>query len=117
MEVKKGDVLIREGSDGDGLFVLVDGEVEVSLRGTKINTIKRGGCFGEMVYFSDHHARRSTTITAKTECDVIEIKAKAIDIAGDGMQAEFNKACMHVLIDRLSQMNARLAVLKAGQQA
>ena len=116
-EVKEGDVLIREGSDGDGLFVLVDGEVEVSLRGTKINTIKRGGCFGEMVYFSDHHSRRSTTITAKTECDVIEIKAKAIDAASDGVQAEFNKACMHVLIDRLSQMNTRLAVLKAGQQA
>ena len=116
-EVKPGEVLIREGDEGDGLFVLIDGEVDVTLRGTRVNAIKRGGCFGEMVYFSNHITKRSTTVTAKTECDVIEIKAKAIDVASDGVQAEFNKACMHVLIDRLTQMNARMAVLKAGQES
>jgi eukaryotic-like serine/threonine-protein kinase len=115
-EAVKGDVLIEEGDEGDGLFILVDGEVEVSLRGAKINSIKRGGIFGEMLYFADQTSKRSTTISAKTDCIVIEIKAKSISAATDGVQAEFNKACIGVLIERLSQMNGRLALLKAADR-
>ncbi len=113
-EHKKGSTLIVEGGVGDALYVLVDGSVEASLRGARINTIKRGGCFGEMSYFNDKIQRRTTTITATSDCDVIEIKASAIRGASDGMQAEFNKACMQVLIERLQNMNNRLALLKAG---
>jgi hypothetical protein len=115
-EHKKGDVLIAEGSPGDALYVLVDGEVHASLRGAKINSIKRGGCFGEMSYFNDRSQRRSTTITATTDCDVIQLAGPALRNASDGVQAEFNKACLQVLIERLQQMNTRLALLKAGDE-
>ena len=113
-ECKKDDTIVVEGGTGDALYVLIDGEVEASLRGARINSIKRGGCFGEMSYFSDKIQRRTTTIKAKTDCDVIELKASAIRGASDGVQAEFNKACMQVLIERLRNMNTRLALLKAG---
>ena len=114
VEHKKGDTLIVEGGTGDGLYVLVEGQVEASLRGARINNIKRGGCFGEMSYFSKTIQRRTTTIVASTDCTLIEIKAAAIRTASDGLQAEFNKACMQVLIERLQNMNNRLALLKAG---
>ncbi|HEY4375281.1 MAG TPA: serine/threonine-protein kinase [Burkholderiales bacterium] len=115
-EFKTGDVVIHEGTDGDALFVLVGGEVDVSLRGQRVSTIKRGGIFGEILYFADQAAKRSTTITARNECDVIQIKAAAIRAASDGVQAEFNKASMRVLIERLTQMNARLAMMKAAEE-
>jgi CRP-like cAMP-binding protein len=115
-EFKTGDVVIREGSDGDALFILVAGEVDVSLRNQRVSTIKRGGIFGEILYFADQAAKRSTTITARAQCDVIEIKAAAIRAASDGVQAEFNKASMRVLIERLTQMNARLAMMKAAEE-
>lgn len=115
MEFKAGSVIIREGDDGDALYVLVDGEVDVSLRGQRVSAIKRGGIFGEILYFADQLAKRNTTIIAKTDCDVIEIKANSIRAASDGVQAEFNKASMRVLIERLTQMNARLAMMKAGE--
>ena len=113
-EIKKDETIMVEGGPGDALYVLIDGEVEASLRGARINSIKRGGCFGEMSYFSDKIQRRTTTIKAKTDCDVIELKSSAIRGASDGVQAEFNKACMQVLIERLQNMNTRLALLKAG---
>lgn len=115
-EFKTGDVVIREGDDGDALFVLVGGEVDVSLRGQRVSSIKRGGIFGEILYFADQTTKRSTTITARSDCDVIEIKAAAIRNASDGVQAEFNKASMRVLIERLTQMNARLAMMKAAEE-
>jgi tRNA A-37 threonylcarbamoyl transferase component Bud32 len=115
-ECKAGSVVIREGDDGDALFVLVEGEVDVSLRGQRVSSIKRGGIFGEILYFSDQLAKRNTTITAKLDCDVIEIKAASIRAASDGVQAEFNKASMRVLIERLTQMNARLAMMKAAEE-
>jgi eukaryotic-like serine/threonine-protein kinase len=111
-----GAVLIREGEEGDSLFVLVDGEVDVSLRSQRVNSIKRGGCFGEMSYFNEQSQKRTTTISARTECTLIELKAAAIRAASDRVQAEFNKACMKVLIERLTQMNARLALMKAGEE-
>jgi predicted Ser/Thr protein kinase len=115
-EFKAGNVVIREGGDGDALFILVAGEVDVSLRNQRVSTIKRGGIFGEILYFADQTAKRSTTITARSDCDVIEIKAAAIRAASDGVQAEFNKASMRVLIERLTQMNARLAMMKAAEE-
>ena len=113
-EFKPGDIVIKEGGFGDGLYVMVDGDVDVSFRGQKVNTIKRGGCFGEMLYFAKAEGRRTTTIVATKPGKAIEIKCAALRAASDGVQAEFNKSSMQVLIDRLTQMNARMAVLRAG---
>ena len=113
-EFKPGGTVIQEGGVGDALYVLVSGDVDVTFRGQKVNTIKPGGCFGEMLYFAKAEARRTTTITATKPSVVIAIKCAALRAAADGVQAEFNKASMQVLIDRLTQMNSRMAVLKAG---
>ena len=113
-EFKPGDIVIQEGGFGDGLYVMVDGDVDVSFRGQKVNTIKRGGCFGEMLYFAKAEGRRTTTIVATKPGKAIEIKCAALRAASDGVQAEFNKSSMQVLIDRLKHMNARMAVLRAG---
>ena len=112
----KDDVLIREGGQGDALYVLVNGEVDVSIRGQRVGAIKRGGCFGEMLYFHNDVARRGTTMIAHTACEVIELKAAAMRAATDAVQAEFNKACMRVLLDRIGHLNARFAMLKAAEE-
>jgi serine/threonine protein kinase len=112
---KRGEVLIREGDEGDALYVLVSGEVEVSIRGQRVSSVKPGGCFGEMLYFQDQTTRRGTTITAHVRSEVIELKAQAMRSASDAVQAEFNKACMRVLLDRVGNINVRFAMLKAAE--
>ena len=107
--IQPGTVLIREGETGDNFYMLVEGEVAVTLLGRPLATIKPGGCFGEIVYFADRTERRTTTITAPGPVTVMEIKTSALDAATDACQVGFNKAFMRVLIDRLVQANRQLA--------
>lgn len=102
-------VIIREGDQGESFYLLVQGKVEVTLGGSSIATIRRGGCFGELLYFSERLTQRTTTITAAGEVTCIEIKSRALKVASSPCQVSFQKAFMRVLIDRLTQANARLA--------
>jgi eukaryotic-like serine/threonine-protein kinase len=108
-KIPAGSVIIREGDHGDSFYLLIGGEVSVTLSGKKLNTIKPGGCFGEILYFTDRVERRTTTITALTDITVIEIKAAALRAATDACQVGLNKAFMRVLIERLMQANVQLA--------
>jgi serine/threonine protein kinase len=102
-------VVIREGEQGESFYLLIEGEVGVTLLGRPLNTIKPGGCFGEILYFTGNSGRRTTTIVATEQITVIEIKAEALRAATDACQVGFNKAFMRVLVDRLSQANLKLA--------
>ena len=73
------------------------------------DTIKPGGCFGEVLYFTGAAGRRTTTIVSVEKITVLEIKSDALRAATDGCQVAFNKAFMRVLIDRLTQANLKLA--------
>jgi hypothetical protein len=108
-KIPAGTVIMREGDHGESFYLLIAGEVSVTLSGTLLNTIKPGGCFGEILYFTERAERRTTTITANTEVTVIEIKASALRAATDACQVAFNKSFMRVLIERLMQANLRLA--------
>jgi tRNA A-37 threonylcarbamoyl transferase component Bud32 len=104
-----GSVIIREGEAGDGFYLLVKGEVAVTLEAKELAKISPGGCFGEMVYFARREARRSTTVTARTEVTIIEMRGAALRAATDACQNAFNKAVTRVLIERLDQTNRLLA--------
>jgi serine/threonine protein kinase len=101
--------LIREGDTGDSFYFLIDGEVEVTLSGKPLATIKPGRCFGELIVFADKMQRRTTTVTATSPITVMEVKAEAMRAATDALQSTFTKACMRVLIERLVYSNERLA--------
>jgi serine/threonine protein kinase len=101
--------IIREGDSGESFYLIVEGQVDVSIQGKSINAVRRGGCFGELLYFSDQVAHRTTTITSVTDLTVVEIKTIALKVASSACQVSFQKAFMRVLIERLTQTNAKLA--------
>jgi len=107
--IEPGTVLMSENEHGDSFYVLVDGEVDVSLLGKSLAVLKPGGCFGEILYFSDSVERRTTTVTARSRITVMQIKAAALRIATPACQVGFNKAFMRVLVERLAQANRQLA--------
>jgi len=106
--VAAGTPLIREGEEGDGFYLLVDGEVKVTLSGKPLASLKPGACFGEILYFTERVQRRTTTVTTGSDSTVIEFKADALRAATDACQVGFNKGCMRVLIDRLAQTHERI---------
>jgi serine/threonine protein kinase len=107
--IPRDTILMREGDQGDSFYILVEGEVAVTLLGKPLSTIHPGGCFGEILYFTGTAGRRTTTIIAGEVITAIEIKAEALRAATDACQVGFNKAFMRVLVERLSQANLRLA--------
>ena len=100
--------LIREGEEGDSFYLLVDGEVKVTLSGKPLASLKPGACFGEILYFTERVQRRTTTVTTGSDATVIEFRADALRAATDACQVGFNKGCMRVLIDRLAQTHERI---------
>jgi len=106
--VAAGTPLIREGEEGDSFYLLVDGEVKVTLSGKPLASLKPGACFGEILYFTERVQRRTTTVTTGSDSIVIEFKADALRAATDACQVGFNKGCMRVLIDRLAQTHERI---------
>jgi eukaryotic-like serine/threonine-protein kinase len=113
--VGPGTVIVREGEQGESLYLLVEGQVGVSLGGRRLGTINPGGCFGEVLYFAERAEPRHTTITALEKSTIVEIRLESLRVATDGCQVGFNKAFMRVLVERLEQANRRLAETAAAE--
>jgi CRP-like cAMP-binding protein len=78
-----GAIIIAEGAEGHLMYVVVQGEVRVSLKGKLLAIVGAGGIVGEMSLISPDI--RSATVTAETDC-----KLAAID------QASFESMLRHV---------------------
>jgi CRP/FNR family cyclic AMP-dependent transcriptional regulator len=59
-----GYVVATEGDPGAGLFVIADGEADVSIGGKRVNHLKAGDFFGEMALLDG--GPRTATVTATT---------------------------------------------------
>jgi small-conductance mechanosensitive channel len=96
----RGERVIREGAEGESMFVLLSGAAEVSIskNGTSIPvaTLKAPDCFGEMSLLTGE--RRTATVRAETDCQVMEI--------GKPVMAEVLRAAPDCL-ERLSELLAR----------
>ncbi|MBW2525854.1 MAG: protein phosphatase 2C domain-containing protein [Deltaproteobacteria bacterium] len=66
-----GEHIIEEGTEGREIFVVVQGSVEVSVKGEPLTTIGVGGHFGELALID--HQVRSATVTAKEDVTLLTI--------------------------------------------
>jgi CRP-like cAMP-binding protein len=75
-----GEVIVREGEEGDSLYVLLGGRVEVSkeLEGRQLVVRQLGDSdvFGEMTLFLD--APRSATVRALEECRLLRVSRPSV---------------------------------------
>jgi small-conductance mechanosensitive channel/CRP-like cAMP-binding protein len=103
----RGENLIKEGAEGDSMFVLLRGaaRVWVSRNGTSIPiaTLSAGDCFGEMSLLTGES--RTATVQAESDCYVLEI--------GKPVMADVLRESPDCL-ERLSELLARRRMENEG---
>lgn len=72
--VSAGTVIFAEGAAAESFYVLLDGEVDISVRQSLLRTLKAGEIFGEMALVDS--SPRSATATARTDCRLVEVDEK-----------------------------------------
>ena len=65
--IKAGEIIFSDGDSGNVMYGLVEGEVEISVKGKVLEIIYQGDIFGEGALVHSDSKRASTAI-AKTDC-------------------------------------------------
>jgi CRP/FNR family cyclic AMP-dependent transcriptional regulator len=71
---KQGETIFEEGEPADCMFSVVEGAVDIRLRGAVLEHISPGGVFGEMALIDK--LPRSATAVAAADCSLAAITEK-----------------------------------------
>ncbi len=98
-----GQPVFTEGQAGDAMYAVVEGEVQIVLRGKVLETIGEGGIFGELALLDDRP--RSASAIAGTDCRVAVIDLKRFTVLTQ-QTPFFAVEVMGVMAERLRRITA-----------
>lgn len=110
---KRGDVLAREGEQGDEFFVLVDGTVRITRGRAHLVDIGPGGHLGELSL--TRPTPRSATATAQTKVRLFALSRQSFDALlrrRPGLGARIALALLDTVGDRLRDLTNRLSMVE-----
>ncbi len=102
IEDEKGHRLLLQH---DKMYLLLDGEVELTIKMKPVASVHQGEIFGEMATLT--RSARSATATTKTQCRFISLDEKQFHTGLRDMP-EFALMMMSVMVHRLREMINRL---------
>ena len=100
-----GQVIFREYDMGAEMYVVLEGEVELSIDSKVLETLGAGQPFGEMALIDS--SPRTATATAKTAVKLAPVPEKRFLFLVQ-QEPEFALRIMKTMTDRLRKMNQRL---------
>jgi eukaryotic-like serine/threonine-protein kinase len=106
---RTGDVIMKEGEQGDYFCLLADGQVKVTKRNKLLNLLRTGECFGEMAYLQKGAHVRGADVTVMSDCKIVSVPTDKLAQASDACRHKFDRAFMEILVERLTMANVRLS--------
>ena len=103
-----GQLILREGDEGDHFCIIATGQVKVTRRNKLLNILDTGECFGEMAYLGEDK-RRGADVSTMSDAKVISIPTVALTQASDATRHQFDAAFLSILVERLTMANVRLS--------
>jgi CRP/FNR family cyclic AMP-dependent transcriptional regulator len=100
-----GEAIFHAYDMGSEMYVVLEGQVELTIEGKVLETLGPGEPFGEMALIDQ--APRVATAIAKTPCKLAVIQEKRF-LFMVAQTPQFALQIMKVMADRLRKMNARL---------
>jgi CRP-like cAMP-binding protein len=114
-EVRAGSQLVGEDDPGYSFFVLVRGQVRITRRGTLLAIRGAGECLAETAFLRRSGARRFSSITAVTDCTVMEFDPDVLWLASPECTRHFHQAFLHTMAERLTAAEGALAEMLGGK--
>ena len=93
-----GEIIFREGDEGDCMYIVLDGELDIYAQGRHINTLRAGDIFGEMALVDDRP--RSGSAIALTDCRAAQVDRRRFMFLIQ-QTPFFALEVMHVMAERL----------------
>ena len=90
LQLAPGDFLFREGDKGDKMYVLLEGEIDISLGDFVLEAAGPGALIGEMALIDD--TPRTANAVAKTVCRLAQIDQRRFHFSGSA-DAAFCDTC------------------------
>jgi CRP/FNR family cyclic AMP-dependent transcriptional regulator len=98
-----GEMIFREGQAGDVMYVVKDGEIEITVGGRTVEIVGPGGIIGEMALIDNEP--RSATAIARTPCQIVPIDEDRFQFLVQ-QTPYFASQVLRVMAFRLRQMDA-----------
>ena len=117
----RGETVVRQGEEGDSLFINLSGNLEVFVDGQTVGSLSGGDFFGEMSLLTGE--KRRATVTAVDEVRLIELSKEAIgpiirshpsvleglsSALGDRLQKILTAQQVRKVVDEASSLHAAL---------
>jgi CRP-like cAMP-binding protein len=96
------EVLFREGEQGERMYVVLEGRLDILVGDNVVETLEEGGIVGEMALIDD--APRAASVIANTECRLVGIDRQRFHMLVQSNPA-FSTHVMKILANRLRHMN------------
>jgi len=100
-----GDILFEEGTPGDVMYVILEGQVDISVRNRSLYLAGAGEMVGEMALIDSES--RSATARAKTDCRVVPVNEESFLFLVQ-QTPSFSIQVMRILTKRLRLMDAKV---------
>ena len=111
LPVIRGDELLTEGEDGDDFLVILEGRVEITKKGKKIDEIVEDSTIGEVSYVLKGVVTRNATATSLDEGLVIRISHAAMLNLSISCRGKIEQQFLKLLALRLIDVNRKLSVV------
>ncbi|MBM3839891.1 MAG: cyclic nucleotide-binding domain-containing protein [Verrucomicrobia bacterium] len=109
---RAGQVVFKENDPGDAMYVVIEGEVELTIRGNPIRAFGRGEVVGEMALISDKP--RVGTVTARTDCKLAPINKKRFLLLVQ-QSPQFSLHMLETMAERIRWMDSLITPNTSGQ--
>jgi CRP/FNR family cyclic AMP-dependent transcriptional regulator len=103
--VSAGATVFEAGDPGDAMYVVLEGELELYIGETKVDTLGPGDIFGEMALID--HAPRAASAVAKTLCKLVPVSEQRFLLLVQ-QTPRFSLQIMKVMAERLRKLDRLL---------
>lgn len=107
------EVVLVEGDVGSAFYVVVGGKLVVQKGSQILTVLKPGMPFGEGFYLEYENLRRSASVIARTECELLQIDPVHLEGAEPGARMRIAEAFMRIQTKRLRAASQMLKNLLA----